>query len=516
MATIYFTNTAHTGDGTLRQALLDAQNGDVVEPDPSVFGAGETVSIAVASPLEVAVGATLRAGATRLTLLRTTETAATLFSATANATGFVAEDVAFVGRVYVYSANATFRRCRFNGNAANAHLLHVQAGGGLTLYDCAVYGGLGRGVYVANLNNGAATIVRSTIAGNASACRLPDSATIADSIVDPVCSAAGFIAPPPDSLDASQALPWDEWDLRLLPTSQYATNATSGAGEYDADGNERGRYVAGTSAKTYAVGAYEVVEADYYQKSASSESFNDPDDWRTGAGATPAAITSGVFYLDESATWRDAPPTGSTVRIAGRRVETFGANVALARIETGLNSAIELSGVDRIIRTNTAKFCEGTTFKSSTRGYFAAPTGTPTTGATFSNVVACASGAGITSFNAYASDGYATIEATLADASEFYLIEANAGAGWETVTTAGLPRSTVRLAGRGAIVYRGFDGVNFWTDTVVVVAPIWTVEAWSASAWNVTAWAENLGGGDADKPAFSVKAWGVAPQIEHR
>lgn len=511
MATIYFTNTANSGDGSLVQAFSDASDGDVIAPDPTVFPQGATIAISLASRLDFSKALTLDAGATRLKLQRSSANAAGTLYAQSGAAYFRAVGVEFIGRVIAYATENTFRRCFFGGNAADSPEIGGNATGSIYLYDCVVVGCRSRAI----LTNGVATIVRSTIAGNGDDVSI-GTPTIVDSIVDPVCSEAGFVAPPPDSLDASQALPWDEWDLRLLPTSQYATNATSGAGEYDADGNERGRTVAGTSAKTYAVGAYEVVEADYYQKSASSESFNDPDDWRTSAGTAPAAITSGVFYLDENATWRDAPPTGSTVRIAGRRVETFGANVALARIETGLNSAIELSGVDRIIRTNTAKFCEGTTFKSATRGYFAAPTGTPTTGATFSNVVACASGAGITSFNAYAADGCATIEATLADASEFYLIEANAGAGWETATTAGLPRSTVRLAGRGAIVYRGFDGVNFWTDTVVVVAPIWTVEAWSASAWNVTAWAENLGGGDADKPAFSVKAWGVAPQKEHR
>ena len=53
MATIFFTNTNQIGDGSLYQTVLNAQEGDVVAPDPTVFGAGERVVLAFADILKI-------------------------------------------------------------------------------------------------------------------------------------------------------------------------------------------------------------------------------------------------------------------------------------------------------------------------------------------------------------------------------------------------------------------------------------------------------------------------------
>lgn len=107
------------------------------------------------------------------------------------------------------------------------------------------------------------TLTRTTVAGCVRPCSIGSSTTFTsvDSIVDPVCSEAGFIEPPPDDLsEFTGALPWEEWNLGLKPDSIYATGATTAEGERDLNGVERGRVVNGT--KVYALGAYEVVETE--------------------------------------------------------------------------------------------------------------------------------------------------------------------------------------------------------------------------------------------------------------
>ena len=68
MSIRYFTNNAAVGDGSLYQTVLDAQEGDVVAPDPTVFGAGERVVIDFADLLKIERAITIDAGKTRLIL----------------------------------------------------------------------------------------------------------------------------------------------------------------------------------------------------------------------------------------------------------------------------------------------------------------------------------------------------------------------------------------------------------------------------------------------------------------
>ena len=465
---IYFTNTANSGTGSLRQALLDARDGDVIEPDPTVFSAGELVVVSVSAPFEANAAATLRSGSARLRLSRTSASGATLFNVNADCSSFTVEDVEFNGRVFAYSANAIFRRCFFGGNAAGVDLVRAPRGGGVALYDCVVTGALGAGL--SDITS--ATIVRSTIAGNALNCSLPPGTTIVDSIVDPICSEAGFVAPPPDTIPSDQgALPWKDWDLRLLPTSPYATGATSAEGEYDVAGNARGRGLA-SGATAYAVGAFETVVADYYQESASSTSFNALADWTTDpAGTTaPESITSGVFYVDENAAWRDAPPEGSTLIVAGRRVETFGADLALARLETGRDSTLVFSGEDRVVRASAAQIGTGTTLAAppGSSGYLAVPSGVDVSGATRVGVAVAGLGAGLTSFSAASErPGRATTSWTARDGSEMVRLERRVGAGSWLEVAAAVPGSSggyEAATPNGRATFRAFDGEHFWTD----------------------------------------------------
>ena len=59
MAVVYFTSNASTGAGSLAEAIQNAQPGDVVRPDETVFERGSTIEIVLASTLSVGKNLTL-------------------------------------------------------------------------------------------------------------------------------------------------------------------------------------------------------------------------------------------------------------------------------------------------------------------------------------------------------------------------------------------------------------------------------------------------------------------------
>ena len=119
MATIFFTNTNQIGDGSLYQTVLEAQEGDVVAPDPTVFGVGERVVIDFADILKIERPITIDAGKTRLILRRTTASAVPkdvlIDCVYSTIVSFNARGIAFNGRVLVggSSQKHRFDKCIF-------------------------------------------------------------------------------------------------------------------------------------------------------------------------------------------------------------------------------------------------------------------------------------------------------------------------------------------------------------------------------------------------------------------
>ena len=110
MSTIYFTNNANSGAGSLRAAVAAAQEGDVITPDPTVFNADELVEITLNTGIETTVGLTLSAGKSRLRLKRSNNSGDRVLYAKTEAAYFHAEDVEFIGRIIAYTPEAVFRR----------------------------------------------------------------------------------------------------------------------------------------------------------------------------------------------------------------------------------------------------------------------------------------------------------------------------------------------------------------------------------------------------------------------
>lgn len=324
MATLYITNTNASGPGTLGAALGAARAGDTIAPDPTLFADGERVAISLATYLRIPVPVTIDAGKTRLIL---TGNSGAVIDAR-DVTGFNdfdARGVAFIGRVLVggdstTTLNCNFYNCVFSCHANARNSLHCMGYANLKVYDSAFVCGIANGFY-ASLTGSTYEFTRCTFAANKengiSAGR--KGATYVDCVDEPDLATAGF-ANVPTSLDEVDVAKWEEYDFAPLPSSPFATGGATGAGKTDLLGVPRG-WTDVNGETQYGVGAFEVVDADYFlaRDAGTSASFADPSRWRRtrGGDAAPESVGAGVFFVDESVEFSDAPPEGSSVIVAG-------------------------------------------------------------------------------------------------------------------------------------------------------------------------------------------------------
>lgn len=352
MATLYITNTNATGPGTLVAALGAARAGDTIAPDPTLFAEGERVAISLATYLRIPVPVTIDAGKTRLIL---TENSGAVIDAR-DVTGFNdfdARGVAFIGRVLVGGDSATtlncnFYKCVFSCHANARHSLHCMGYANLKVYDSAFVCGIANGFY-APMTGSTYAFTRCTFAANKengiSAGR--KGATYVDCVDEPDLSTAGF-ANVPTSLDEVDVAKWEEYDFAPLPSSPFATGGATGAGKTDLLGVARG-WTDANGETQHALGAFEVVDADYYlaRDAGTSGSFADPSRWRRtrGGDAAPESVGAGVFFVDESVEFSDAPPEGSTVIVAGPSgCAIRGGTSSTESLRVGSRSTLTLGG----------------------------------------------------------------------------------------------------------------------------------------------------------------------------
>lgn len=301
MAVIYFTSNASTGAGSLAESVGNAQPGDVVRPDETVFERGSTIEIALASTLTIDKNLTLDASPFRVRLDGGGAFGCVAVATSVNA-GFAAFD--FIGGVAPQNggglrvesdANVSLSRCLVCGCDA------AQYGGGiyvgdaaiLTANDSAIFGNraqFGGGVYVGD--DAAATLSGATVCGNVDANagldidgetstsalaavnsilgNAFDDPNVSGSVVGVASSTIGFVASPPDDLTVDTWTPelWRSWDLRLLddaspnPSPYRDSGDVDAASKYDFDGNFRGRESEGVA--TRSPGAYETLQADLF------------------------------------------------------------------------------------------------------------------------------------------------------------------------------------------------------------------------------------------------------------
>lgn len=460
MATRYITNTNATGPGTLVAALGAAQAGDTIAPDPTLFADGETVDIDLVSLLKIPVALTIDAGKTRLVLRRSRYN---LLLENREQTGFndlTMRGVTLVGRVLV-GGNASkrltcaFEKCVFGGFSNAYNLFQTSGYVDATMTDCAFVGGTSRGIYLYGENN-FATFTRCTIAANKNTVSLATSSNSAfvDCVVDPPLESAGFCNVPSslDEYSESNPIPWRAWNFAPRGDSPYASGGSTCAGKTDLLGVARG-WTDANGETQHAVGAFEVVDADYFlaRDAGTSVSFADPSRWRRtrGGDAAPESVGAGVFFVDESVEFSDAPPEGSSVIVAGpsgcairggtsstdslrvgsRSTLTLGGDAEKdgedasrrfaqaarvdvaaegtlrlevdARVETldvAPSGRVEFDGEDRVLAASGGWLDAGAILSAESRGYLAFGASGTDAGAVFEGVVLCDAGSGVVDF----------------------------------------------------------------------------------------------------------------------
>ena len=333
MAVVYFTSNASTGAGSLVEAVKNAQPGDVIRPDETVFERGSTIEIVLASKLTINKDLTLDAspfrvrldggGATNLAYIPPNATVEIKGFNFVN--GYYGKTDYYAGGVRLDGA-ALFERCLFAGcySTVTGGALFVGAGGDATLNDCVVVGcaTLGNGGGIAA--SGVVALNGSTVVGNCCAKEGGDlrfskksvyrvansivgnvstsggaSVEAVSSVVDVASSSVGFVASPPDDLSVEtwNADAWQDWDLRLLDDaspnpSPYRDSGDVGEmSQYDLQGNFRGRETNGVA--TCSPGAYETLQADLFWIDADAtgaevvlSSFLTSDGWAASRFAT--------------------------------------------------------------------------------------------------------------------------------------------------------------------------------------------------------------------------------------
>ena len=404
MAVVYFTGNASTGSGSLVEAVKNAQPGDVIRPDETVFERGSTIEIVLAATLTVDKNLTLDGGPFRVRLnggARRCASVAANVTATFAGIDFVGGDAKTSnggGLNGVSTTNVTCLRCGFYGcsavNGGGAYLTGVSA-----LRDCVVVGcratTSGGGVYVSKTS----TINGSTVAGcvssgagagvrvangtldasNSILCgaAFPTGATTRGCVVDVASSQIGFVASPPDDLTVENwnANAWQNWDLRLLDDKSPNPSPYRDAGDvdamtqYDVQGNFRGRETNGVA--TCSPGAYETIQADLFWvgvdatgATIETPSFLNADGWstsrfaETSGDAAPQAgktlfVDGEVAFVDVLSTVKDAPSTQFGLFLGGGANVGFpSTTVYLSVLQSGAASTFTFSS----IRPNKALF----------------------------------------------------------------------------------------------------------------------------------------------------------------
>lgn len=495
MATIFFTNTNQIGDGSLYQTVLNAQEGDVVAPDPTVFGVGERVMIDFADILKIERPITLDAGKTRLILRRTTASAVPkdilIDCVYSTIVSFNARGIAFNGRVLVGGSGQKHRfdKCIFGGFATVRNSFHTTGKCDVEFNDCAFICGAGSPFFGTSTKS-SYKFTRCTIAANkaneTSSGRV--AATYVDCIDEPDLTTAGF-ANVPTTLDEIDVTKWEEYDFAPLPSSPFATGATSAENETDILGSRRG-YVDASGATQYALGAYAVVNANYYlaPNIGLTASFTDPMIWRTerGGNATPEVVEAGVFYIDETVTLLDAPPEGASIVVAGPSRVEIGADCVFEEFRVGSRSELDFKGTasgssldlrdesllelapGTINTVDSLTNGSGITIKSSSRSYFSAPVIIQSLFET-ENVVVGVRGAGLTGFfAAVKNSNEVALSWTCKDSSVPIVVERRVDGEWTTILESALGLTATVPFGSEPVElifddWRAWDGDAFLT-----------------------------------------------------
>lgn len=371
MATLYITSTANTGTGTLRTLILDASDGDVIQPDPTLFPSGTVCNVSLTATLLILKNLTIQGGQTRLVISSSGSNFYIGHGTSANLRYVNYTDVDFRG---FYSSsngaircqlcqNFTFLRCSFCGIKGAMAPVAVTNNSIVSnkFQDCAFYGNIA----TQNSSNagGALCFGSTTIAGKSSLinCTFGANYRYYDSsrhnygkspsttnIVSSAAQEAEWKTPPASTYGYSTwtATSYQSMDPRPSGSASWRTGATSTSSTTDLDGNPR---------KTNgALGAYE-----YYEPLA------------TPGNLVASNVTSGGFTL----TWSSVANADSyKVTVDGTTTTVFTNQATITGLSPVTTYTIEVVACDTALDGYDDSDAATTTV-TTTMGVLSAPTG---------------------------------------------------------------------------------------------------------------------------------------------
>lgn len=407
MATIYFTSNADSGDGTLRAAMLAANDGDEIRPDPAAFANVDEIVISLSSGLPLASVSIIGTAEKRIVLDRQRGGYFFRVTSSGKTLSFSFVDFANGNRtssnespVYIASANTslTFESCKFYGNtgAYSGFLRGISSATGcaLTFRNCVAWGN-------AHTNSNVSASVFTFLSG-----------------ADPTIVLEGC------TFDTDGEIPFTN------PGSYTRTDCLfNGANDWQVDFS--------------AVGFIDRTANDYRLA--------------PGSAYLSGGTLSGVDILGHARTGSFGAFDGSWLVAPA----TVSASSSVDFLEIGSAGTLTLSGADVVLTVSRGTyFSAGGSAVSASRGYIVLPAGETSFGLTLSNVVCAYSGAGASNFAATTSG----MTWNAVDSAVSVVLELEVSGAWTTIVqTTGTSYSTPLSAGSNV---RLFDGVQFLTATV--------------------------------------------------
>lgn len=457
MATVYFTKTDDSGDGSLRAALASASAGDTVAPDPSASwpnGVVIPLSSTLTFPSVIIEGTAdqriVLDGLGQVRFANQTASASPTFRYVDFKNGIQTGSTSpfYVTRLDE-GDSITFERCRFYDNVGYYcgffHAAQTAFKGSVSFDSCVSYGNTAtRGttypstVFAASAITGSISVSNCTFVGDMAAAIVSNGGTLTEtnslysglSGFDP--SAAGFV-------DLTGK------DFRLTASSPYLTGGA----------------------------------------------------------------TTGVDFLGHTRSGSIGAFDGSWLVVAASGSTTLASNTAVDYLEVGAGATVTFSGENRILAAKKGATIGAASFVAATdsTGYLATPTGTSTSSATLTGVKTATYGANVTAFSATCVEG--TVSFSIAKTNAVaVLLEKQTGSTWTTVSTGATNSTTDTIA--ATTVYRTFDGATFKTATATVDGGGGGGDV--SSFWRITPFAVLGGEPGGDDASFTATAWAVDPE----
>lgn len=452
MATAYFTSNADSGSGTLRAAIASAVEGDVIAPDPDVFTSGP-ITIALSSVLINTTGITIDGGSIGIVLDGQNTNISAISLAVAGETTLVNCTIKRFKRttaapVYINNADAVLNlhRCVIADNSNRYYGSIYVLRGTVNLFDSLVTGNdittnnnSYAGIYIAS--NGVAVATRSTVSGNVNAnisgttrfTNINSFVGLTAPEIDGVTpEEIGFVVPPPySSITYGEYTEgdWQTWDFRLKPTSPYLTGASYQSGDKDLLGHDR----------TGSWGCYD-------------------------------------------GSWFVVPANGTA---------TVSSDTTVDYAEIGSGATVNFTNANLTVTKNADIYTS--TFASSSTAYLAVPSGTYFNLSTFTNVVHCTYGGGVTAIAGSVDLRTCTFSVTKTGTETVDCIEykTEADASWSKIVNLTDSSSTFSTVTDKGFYLRAYDGVNFVTSSWIPRTYYYKGSATSGSFATSSDWAMN-------------------------